>query len=886
MGAWRALPPHAGALGGGAGAGDAKASPTKLAEAARSPPTLLTSRPFGLGAVSPLPGLKEPQKPWPTRLGVTEQFGANPRENSFLEVAERANAPAAFVRASLSRPPSSLDAASLSGLPIGLVLRPLAPSPPGGVPVVDWGSEEGAILRCTRCKAYVNAFSIWDVGGRTWTCSLCGFAQAAPESYACSLDARGRRFDVEQRPELGRGSVEHVATREYAERRPQPPTFLFLLDLSRTAAALGLVDAAVAGIRACVEAGSMQGGDEARVGLVTYDSEVHFHALGPDATVRTMVVSDLEDMFLPLPSERAVVRLGDGKPALLRLLDSLVETGRASAGPPGGDGGPCLGAALRGAALALEGTGGKLMVFTAGGPSLCGLAPQTPAGADPQEEAWQLRWGFAALGAGGAGAAAARAPSRSAARAKAYKRSLKEFATAAAKAAISVDLFLASELCGPDLAALAPLALGSGGELRHYAGLAASPTAPAAVVATQRRKLSAELLRATSRDTAWQAELKVRVSCGWRIAKVHGSFADLGSEHLAVPTCHEDQAFTVVLEREESQGASPLLCVQAALLYTTARGQRRIRVHTWGAVATSCLNTAARSVDVEAALGVLAASTLERTRRRGLHAARNQLVAQCGQLVHTGQRAGTEAMKQVALHALGLLKSPAFRLSAEASAAELRPLERARLATLPLEHLAACCHARLVALHPCLGEALRGAGRPEGEQLAAELDRLRLSAGSLSPDGIYLLENGSSLLLWAGQDADPALLRAAFGEAARAGGLAAPPAAAAPAVAAAAWGGAAAPAAPAPVAEGWGAEDLLAERAAAGEPVAVRLAGLLAQARAERPAAFLPLRLLRPGDRGESAFFADLIEDPTQSMPCSFSQFVRELGQRVPWSQR
>lgn len=45
--------------------------------------------------------------------------------------------------------------------------------------------------------------------------SLAGFTDETPRDYHCNLGPDGRRRDADERPELCRGTVEFVATKEY-----------------------------------------------------------------------------------------------------------------------------------------------------------------------------------------------------------------------------------------------------------------------------------------------------------------------------------------------------------------------------------------------------------------------------------------------------------------------------------------------------------------------------------------------------------------------------------------------------------------------------------------------------------------------------------------------
>lgn len=56
------------------------------------------------------------------------------------------------------------------------------------------------------------------------------------------MDANGRRVDLDQRPELAKGSVEFVAPAEYMVRPPMPPMYFFLIDVSISAVRSGMLE--------------------------------------------------------------------------------------------------------------------------------------------------------------------------------------------------------------------------------------------------------------------------------------------------------------------------------------------------------------------------------------------------------------------------------------------------------------------------------------------------------------------------------------------------------------------------------------------------------------------------------------------------------------------
>jgi protein transport protein SEC24 len=56
------------------------------------------------------------------------------------------------------------------------------------VPVVDFGST--GIVRCKRCRTYINPFVVWNEGGRKWKCNICGLNNETPQSYFSNLDGK------------------------------------------------------------------------------------------------------------------------------------------------------------------------------------------------------------------------------------------------------------------------------------------------------------------------------------------------------------------------------------------------------------------------------------------------------------------------------------------------------------------------------------------------------------------------------------------------------------------------------------------------------------------------------------------------------------------------
>ena len=134
---------------------------------------------------------------------------------------------------------------------------------------------------------------------------------------------------------------------------------------------------------------------------------------------------------------------------------------------------------------------------------------------------------------------------------------------------ISVDLFCCCEHHA-DLASLAPLPKYTGGQLCHYPGFYAARDADT---------LRHDLARVLTRKTAFEAVMRVRASRGVKVSAFHGNHFLRGADLLALPTCDEDKGFTCELAHEEQSLSCSHILIQAALLFTSSDGERRIRVH-------------------------------------------------------------------------------------------------------------------------------------------------------------------------------------------------------------------------------------------------------------------------------------------------------------------
>ncbi|PQQ10286.1 protein transport protein Sec24-like [Prunus yedoensis var. nudiflora] len=247
-----------------------------------------------------------------------------------------------FLRLTTGAIPSSQSLSSRWHLPLGAVVCPLAEPPDGEeVPIVNFGSA--GIIRCRRCRTYVNPYVTFTDAGRKWRCNICALLNDATR--------------------LTQGSVEFVAPTEYMVRPPMPPLYFFLIDVSISAVRSGMIEVVAQTIRSCLD--ELPGYPRTQIGFATFDSTIHFYNMKSSLTQpQMMVVSDLDDVFVPLPDD-LLVNLSESRSVVETFLDSLPSMFQDNVNMES-----AFGPALKASLMLMSQLGGKLLIFQNTLPSL------------------------------------------------------------------------------------------------------------------------------------------------------------------------------------------------------------------------------------------------------------------------------------------------------------------------------------------------------------------------------------------------------------------------------------------------------------------------------------------------------------------------------------
>lgn len=615
-------------------------------------------------------------------------------------------------------------------MPIGCIVQPLRPGDEKTVPTAHFGSS--GIVRCRRCRTYINPFVQFTDGGRRFRCNVCALPNEVPVDYFCTLDANGVRRDIAERPELNSGTVEFLASQEYMVRPPMPPSYFFALDVSHTAVNSGFLRKTVEIIRESLDAISKKS-ERTQIGFLTFDSTLHFYSLKSNQSQpQMMVVAELDDPFCPMPDD-LLVNLAESRPVIDAFLDMVCDMHAQTQNMES-----AMGPAIQAAFMAMSHVGGKLLVFQSCLPTL------------------------------GAGRLMNREDTRSSP--DASKEHLlrgpvdgyfKKTSAECSRHQICIDLYT---IAAPfsDLASMSVLCKYTGGEMRHYPGF---------TLEKDGAKYEKELKNNLTRFTAWEAVCRVRCSKGFRVSSFNGHFFIRSMDLLALPATNADQAYAVQIAHDEQLPTTNTSFLQCALLYTNDQGERRIRVHTMCVPVVSDVAQMYRAVDGGAMSAFLTRLGVERSLTARLQDAREAMQTKLSSALKEFRMLNTSAarafnrliypekMRLIPLFALCAGKSVALRGQTRDVSVDERIASVFEIMSAPTEAILRRLYPAMYALHAMPPEA----GTKDEEGRVIMPPRTALAGERIDARGAYLVDDGYQCLLWLGKMLDPAFVEAAFG---------------------------------------------------------------------------------------------------------------------------
>ncbi|KAL1139350.1 hypothetical protein AAG570_006334 [Ranatra chinensis] len=642
-------------------------------------------------------------------------------------VQDQGNVSPRFMRSTMYNIPVNADMMKQMSVPFGLVVCPMAEVFEGEQlpPVVDLG-EMGPI-RCIRCKAYMCPNMQFIDGGRRFHCLLCKATTEVPSEYFQHLDHTGQRVDRFERPELVLGAYEFVATKEYCRDNtfPKPPALIFLIDVSYNNIKSGLVSLICSQMKNFLQHLPKEQGQAKspmKVGFITYNSVVHFYNVNPNlGQPQMLVVGDTQEMFMPLlegflvdpvESETVIDTLMHQIPSMFaetRETETILS--------------PAIQAGLE--ALKASGCAGKLLVFHSSLPSA-----EAPGKLKNRDDRKVL---------GTEKEKTVLAPQNT------VYNMLGQDCVAVG---CSVDLFVFNNSY-IDLATIGQVSRLTGGEIYKYTYFQADYDG---------ERLVSDVESNISRLCAFEAIMRVRTSTGIRPTDFYGHFFMSNTTDIEFASIDPDKAVAIEIKHDDKLSEEEGVYLQAALLYTSISGVRKIRVLNLALKSSSQMVDLYRTCELDTIINFFSKQAIFRlletppkTVKESLIARSAQILAcyrkNCASPTSAGQLILPECMKLLPLYINCLLKSDAISGGSDMTVDD-RWFTMAAVTMMDVPSSVVYFYPRLLALHDMEGDVP---------------SHTRCSSEKMVDNGVYLLENGIYMFLWLGLSVAPEWVMSVFG---------------------------------------------------------------------------------------------------------------------------
>ncbi|ODN77810.1 hypothetical protein L202_04933, partial [Cryptococcus amylolentus CBS 6039] len=734
---------------------------------------------------------------------------------------DQGNALPRHLRATLPCIPSNGQLLDTTALPFALLVQPFAslrydeepvplisswisgqsPYDPPSFRGESWGAEgegeEEGPPRCDQCRGYINPWVRFIDGGRKWSCNLCGAENPVPPQYYSHLGPNGQRVDHQHRPELqfgtvdfavppsywarqppsgslidsdalsstaqdllgglqaslGQGKEPHIPTgkeqrekekeREKERRKFRKPTTLsrvFVVDVSANAGSRGIVQLVCAGIRKAIYGSDKEGEDEQdveerlkpgqKVAIVSVAEAVSFWNLSSTQSAPSqIVVSDLDDMFIPFTSG-FLVDPQESRTQIEALLDRLPQL--AEQGREGGR--IAAGSAVVGALAGLKQIGGQINLFLSALPSH-GLGTLTMRENPDYYQTDKEKILFTPTDW--------------------YAQTADQLA----EAGVGLNLFLFPDAyC--DMASIGALAAGTGGETFFY---------PRIDIARDEPSVHDAIKRTLTRETAYNASVRVRCSNGLRVSSHLGNFHATSLTEINFPVIDSTKSFAAVMSHEGRLDEKTPAFTQVAVLYTSDTGERRVRCINMSFVTTSLIGNVFKFADQEACVSTLLKAGLSQITQRSLRDIRKSLSSRCNRIllmyrkhcaaaVSQGQLILPEGFKLLPLWTLCMTKTKAIKGGSVSS--DVRTHYTRLLKSASLARLTTLLYPRLLAIHDLAANACF-ADEKTGRLVLPSFTRT--THAWMVPDGAYLMVNGEVAMIWFAQGVSPQVVKDIYG---------------------------------------------------------------------------------------------------------------------------
>ncbi|KAI8339059.1 hypothetical protein BC941DRAFT_350091 [Chlamydoabsidia padenii] len=630
-----------------------------------------------------------------------------------------------FMRSTLKEIPQTADLLRDTHLPFGLVVQPLAKLHQEDEPVICAPTSEEGPVRCHRCKAYINPWCVFIDAGRKFTCNLCGFNNDVPEDYYSPLDMTGRRMDMDQRPELQRGTIEFQVPREYWTREPSSLHIVFAIDVTWSAIQSGMLLAFCETLKAVLYQDNILD-PQTKIAIITYDTSVHFYNLKASlAQASMMVVSDLEDIFLPL-NEGFFVDPQESRHVIEELLDTLPTLFANNKIPSA-----VLLPTIKSVLMALKPTGGKLCIMQTLLPSFGPGALKNRDdvklyGTDKEKQLYTPQD-------------------------DAYYNLGKECVADG----VCIDLWLFPLQAYVDVSTLGVLSALTGGDTHYFPDFDKNQSGDL---------FAYDLRHSLEREQGSNGALRLRCSNGLAVKDHYGNFYMNNATDIELGGIDKDKSFGFSIGYDGKLTENGEAYFQCALLYTTRQGQRRVRIHNLSVPVTTTVGSTFKQADFDTAINLITKRVITDSTKQVLTSISNELDDECVKILTAyrkhcassaapGQLILPESFKMLPLITLSLKKSPILRKGNT----ELLFYSMRKLKSLGVSGTIKSLYPTMIQLDVWVSL------NPEKGDYTSVWPLERLSYSRLRPHGIYMIDADEIRYIWIGRDASAEHLQGLFG---------------------------------------------------------------------------------------------------------------------------
>ncbi|KAI1289561.1 Protein transport protein Sec24C [Halotydeus destructor] len=666
-------------------------------------------------------------------------------------VADQGTARPNHLRCSMYKLPTTEDLLKTAGIPFCVTVKPFDEDEVDRHMTVPLSPSE--IVRCNRCKAYMNPYMRFIDGGRRFQCALCRHITETPQTYFAHLDHTGQRLDKFDRPELFYGSYEFKATAEFCRnqilncRRPHI-VFAFELTVNSKPVIQQIAKNLPDIIRTNLPTDPVRYGTAPpMVGFLTYNSKIQVYDIANNGQAH--VICDVANPFPPFTTFLVdPIQYADQIENFLSSLPDLYSDEELDTETVLG---PVIEAALQTCQVdrsnfytnADDGQAvnqnkdisqaiavGKVYIFHCTLPTY-GQDTVTPGRLKPRwttsvDEVRKL------LGTDKEKQILAPEPSK-------YYNNLAQ--KCLSDYGSGVELFLFPPPNGPylDIATVSELVrlTGSGGIYKYYNEIS--------------DRFLTDLKYSLSSTFAFDAVMKVRTSTGIRPYEYFGNFYARTASDIEVAVINAGNSISVEFKYDDKLAEDDFMVIQIATLYTAISGERRVRIHNTGLAICNEVAEVYRYAECDTLMNYLLRQSISQLRlgEKTVQQIRETLIARtvtiltayrkhCAQPNSSlGQLILPEALKLLPVYLTGALKCDAID-----GGPEMLPDDKAYA---QIRALSASVRASQITLYPKL---LRIEYDESGESLRAAT--IRCSAQRLANQtGLcYIMENGFYLFVY------------------------------------------------------------------------------------------------------------------------------------------